>query len=177
VSALGRRGIGALIAVTLLVLGVFQGFVVVGVAAPLASHLLHPAVGVVMAGAFVRVLTSGRTSFLEHPALRLAGIVSYGVYLFHWPVLELGLRASGIAPGRVASPVLAVAVVCGLAMVAFVVGTASYVVVERPFLRLARAPSGEVVIDLRDADSVDRRANLGPCPTTAISTTSSARSA
>ena len=175
VAALARRGVGLVIAAALLVLGVFQGYVLDGMAHPLASHLLHPVVAVVMAAAFVRILTADRASFLEHPGLRLAGIVSYGVYLFHWPVLELGLRASGIVAGRAASPILAVAVVLGLSVVAFVVGTVCYVVVERPFLRIARAPSSEVVIDLRDAAPVRERANLGPCPTTAISTTSSAR--
>ena len=147
VTALGRRGMGLVLGVTLLVLGVFQGFVLDGLAPPLASHLLHPVVGIVMAAAFVRILTSDRRSVLEHPGLRLAGIVSYGVYLFHWPVLELGLKASGIEPGDAGSPLLAAATVLGLSLVAFVVGTVCYVLVERPFLRIGRPP---VVIDLRD---------------------------
>jgi peptidoglycan/LPS O-acetylase OafA/YrhL len=177
VAALRRRGVGVVIGVTLLVLGVFQGFVLEGLAPPLASHLLHPAVAIVVAGAFVRILTADRTSFLEHPGLRLAGLVSYGVYLFHWPVLALGLRASGIEPGRAGPPLLAAAVVLALSVVAFLVGTVSYVVVERPFLRIGRTPTPGLGIDLRDAARVHRRANLGACPTTATSTTSSARPA
>ena len=157
VAALGRRGIGALLAVTLLVLGVFQGFVLDGLAHPLASHLLHPVVAIVMAAAFVRILTADRSSFLEHPGLRLAGIVSYGVYLFHWPVLELGLRAAGIEPGRAGSPALAVATVLGLSLVAFLLGTASYVLVERPFLQIGRStPATPAVIDLTDAALAQR---------------------
>ena len=158
VTFLGRRGMGIVLAVALLVLGVFQGFVLDGLAHPLASHLLHPIVAIAMAGAFVRVLTAERASALEHPALRLAGLVSYGVYLYHWPVLELGLRASGIEPGRAGSPIVAVGAVLGLSIVAFVLGTVSYVLVERPFLQLGRRPSERaaeetpVVIDLRDAE-------------------------
>jgi peptidoglycan/LPS O-acetylase OafA/YrhL len=153
VTGLGRRGVGLGMAATLLVLGVFQGFVLDGLAHPLASHLLHPVVAIVMAAVFVRVLTSDRPTFLEHPALRFAGIVSYGVYLFHWPVLELGLRASGIERGDAGSPVLALAVVVGLTSVAFVVGTVSYVVVERRFLVVGRRPSPPppAVIDLTDS--------------------------
>ena len=179
VVALGRRGVGVGLAVTLLVLGVFQGYVLDGLAHPLASHLLHPVVAVAMAAVFVRVLTADRPSFLEHPALRLAGIVSYGVYLFHWPVLEVGLDAAGIEAGHAGSPVLALAIVLVLSLVAFLIGTLSYVLVERPFLGIARAPA---VIDLTDAAVSERspdrrpdRANLGECPTTATSTTSSAR--
>lgn len=156
VTFLGRRGMGVIVAVALVVLGVFQGFVLDGLSHPLASHLLHPVVGLVMAAAFVRILTAERTSFLEHPALRLAGLVSYGVYLYHWPVLELGLRASGIEAGRAGSPTFALAVVLGLSVVAFLVGTVSYVLVERPFLRVGRdrdaaVASVPVVIDLTDS--------------------------
>ena len=148
VAALARRGVGLVIASALLVLGVFQGYVLDGLAHPLASHLLHPVVAVLMAAAFVRVLTADRRSFLEHPALRLAGIISYSVYLFHWPVLAIGLDAAGIEPGRAAPATFAVAMVLGLSLVAFLIGAVSYVLVERRFMSVARpAPA---VIDLRD---------------------------
>ena len=162
VAWLGRRGVGVVIAVTLVLLGVFQGVVLDGLAHPLASHLLHPVVAILMAAVFVRVLTADRPSFLEHPALRLAGLVSFGVYLYHWPVLELGLRASGIEAGHAGSPLFALAVVLGLSIVAFLLGTISYVLVERPFLQLGRAsqpqPDTPVVIDLTDdAEAAGRR--------------------
>ena len=162
VGLLGRRGMGLVLAAALLVLGVFQGFVLDGLAHPLASHLLHPVVAILMAAVFVRVLTADRPSFLEHPALRLAGLVSFGVYLYHWPVLELGLRASGIEAGHAGSPLFALAVVLGLSIVAFLLGTISYVLVERPFLQLGRAsqpqPDTPVVIDLTDdAEAAGRR--------------------
>jgi hypothetical protein len=117
----------------------------------LIGKFLHPAVALVMAALFVRMLTTERMAFLAHPGLRLAGLVSYGVYLFHWPVLDLGLRAAGIEAGNAGSPALALVVVLGLSLLAFVIGTVSYVVVERPFLQIGRAPVREV-IDLRDAD-------------------------
>jgi peptidoglycan/LPS O-acetylase OafA/YrhL len=152
VRVLGRRGVGVALGAVLLLLGVYQGAVLAGhrIGPPPLTHLLHPVVAVVMAAALVRVLTSPRGAVLEHPALRLAGLVSYGVYLFHWPVLELGLRFAGVEPGAASLPA-AVAALAGLSMVAFLVGTASYLAVERPFLRIGRRPaSAPVVIDLRD---------------------------
>ena len=162
VAWLGARGVGAFLAATLVALGVYQGALLDGMEHGLVGKFLHPAVALVMAALFVRMLTTGRMAFLSHPGLRLAGLVSYGVYLFHWPVLDLGLRAAGIEAGNAGSPALALLVVLGLSLVAFVIGTVSYVVVERPFLQFGRtspppsapapAPAPEEVIDLRDAE-------------------------
>jgi peptidoglycan/LPS O-acetylase OafA/YrhL len=71
---------------------------------------------------------------LENPALRLAGLVSYSVYLWHYPVLHWGLRRWGATPGGDAgatAPAIAVALVG----VAFAVGAVTYLLVERPALR------------------------------------------
>jgi peptidoglycan/LPS O-acetylase OafA/YrhL len=149
------RGAGIALAVALLALGVYQGAILDRGSHGAVSHLLHPAVGVVMAALFVRALVGDGLRFLSHPWLRAAGLVSYGVYLFHWPVLAGGLGALGIRPGWGGPPIVALGGVAVLAVLAFVAGTVSYLVVERPFLRLGgRAP---VVIDLRDdvVDTVD----------------------
>jgi peptidoglycan/LPS O-acetylase OafA/YrhL len=163
VGWLGRRHVGVLLAVALGALGLYQGALLDGLDHGLPAKFLHPAVALVMAALFVRALTTDRMAFLRHPGLRLAGLVSYGVYLFHWPVLEGGLGAAGIEAGAVTSPVLAVIVVLGLSLVAFVVGTVSYVLVERPFLQIGRRPAADPpvpgVIDLREG--VDADANDG----------------
>jgi peptidoglycan/LPS O-acetylase OafA/YrhL len=128
-----RRGMGWVLVSLLLALGVWQGAILDGHAAAL-SALLHPLVGVVMAGLLLRVLTSERRSFLEAPALRLAGLVSYGVYLFHYPVLEYGLRWAGLGPSAPHPAYLSIAVAGALTVASFVVGGLSYVIVERPFV-------------------------------------------
>lgn len=156
VALLQRRGLGALLVLALLGLGTYQGAILDGIGHGASSKLLHPAVALVMAAMFVRILTrpraeeGGRSSFLEHPGLRLAGLVSYGVYLFHYPVLIHGFAAAGIEAGDGSAPARVAAVVLALALVSFLIGAASYVIVERRFLQTAKAPAGPPVIDLRD---------------------------
>src|SRR5687768_50557 len=86
VAFLQRRGLGALLGLALVGLGTYQGAILDGIGHGPFSKLLHPAVALVVAAMFVRILTrprpeASRTSYLEHPGLRLAGLVSYGVYL------------------------------------------------------------------------------------------------
>jgi peptidoglycan/LPS O-acetylase OafA/YrhL len=150
-SLVRRSGAGVVLAAALLALGVYQGAVLDHGAHSVVSHLLHPAVGFVMAGLFVRALTTASLSFLAHPLLRAAGLVSYGVYLFHFPVLDRGLSLFGLDPARGASSAVSViAALAFLTVVAFALGTLSYVLIERPFLRLGRgdATPARPVIDL-----------------------------
>jgi peptidoglycan/LPS O-acetylase OafA/YrhL len=68
--------------------------------------------------------------------LRAVGLVSYGVYLWHYPVIRL-LEVEGGGPLSGPEQVLATALSLALAAL-------SYVVVERPLLRLKRRfPPGE----------------------------------
>lgn len=155
VALLQRRGLGLLLGAALVGLGTYQGAILDGIGHGPFSKLLHPAVALVMAAMFVRILTrprpdEGRGSYLEHPGLRLAGLVSYGVYLFHYPVLIHGFKAAGIAAGDGSAPIRVAAVVLALTIVSFVIGTASYVLVERRFLQTSKAPTAPPVIDLRD---------------------------
>lgn len=157
VTALGRRGVGVALVVALLALGSFQGAVLDGLGHGPLSKLLHPMVALVMAALFVRLLTAerpddGHASFLEHPFLRFAGLVSYGVYLFHYPVLVHGLAAAGISAGDGSAPLRVAVVVVGLTVASFLLGTASYVFVERRFLQVAGPEANPPVIDLRESE-------------------------
>ena len=70
---------------------------------------------------------------LEWPPIVFLGVISYGVYLWHWPfILWLGVRnpQAGNAFGR---SLLAVALTIGVA-------TASFYVIERPIRRGRRVP-------------------------------------
>jgi peptidoglycan/LPS O-acetylase OafA/YrhL len=154
VAFVQRRGAGVALGAVLLALGVYQGALLDHGAHGPVSHLLHPAVGAVMTALFVRALTTDSLAFLARPSLRAAGLVSYGVYLFHFPVLANGLWLFGVEPGGGSSVPSTIAVLVVLVVLAFVVGTVSYLVVERPFLRLGRSAPAPPVIDLRDVDTV-----------------------
>jgi peptidoglycan/LPS O-acetylase OafA/YrhL len=155
---LQARGMGVLLVVALLGLGSFEGAVLDGVGHGPMSKLLHTGVALVLGGILVRLLTTaggerGRSSFLEHPALRFAGLVSYGVYLCHYPLLHHGLAALGIEAGDGTTPLRAGLAVVAIGVGAFVLGTASYVLVERRFLRTGRPVAAPTVIDLRESSA------------------------
>ena len=162
------RGVGVALVAVLLGLGVWQGAILDGHGVA-ASPLLHSAVGLVMAAILLRLMTSGRSTFLEHPGLRLAGFISYGVYLFHYPILEYGFDWIGISADNPGPAWLGLASTAALTLVSFIAGGASYVLVERPFFRRkAQGPP------------IERQPTRTLSPwsmTTATSTTSSASSA
>lgn len=85
------------------------------------------------------VSTPGRDPIFHNRALGFLGVISYGLYLWHFPIMwHLGFTDSRPYPG----PVLAVV---GVAM-SVAVAWASYVWVERRFLRRsARAAAAESV--------------------------------
>lgn len=147
VALLATRWTAVCLWVSLALLGLLQGAVIEGVAVGTAP-LLHPGVSLVMAAWIVRLLTSPRESVLCHPVLRLMGLVSYGTYLFHFPLLVHGLRLSGSADAAAPMSLFVVLILLGLA---FLAGAASYRFVERPFLRSGVSPAPAApVIDLRD---------------------------
>lgn len=152
VAGLRRRGMGVVLMAALVALGAFQGAVLDGVGHGPASKLLQTMVALVLGGLLVRLLTRPRgRSSLEHPALRLVGVVSYGVYLYHYPLLRYGLALVGVEAGDGTPAWLAVPAVAAIALVAFLCGAASYVLVERRFLH-RRPVESPPVIDLREPD-------------------------
>jgi peptidoglycan/LPS O-acetylase OafA/YrhL len=173
VRMLQPRAVGIALVVALISLGVWQGAILAGTAKAHA-YLLHPAVGLVMAAILLRLMTLGRPTFLEHPGLRLAGIVSYGVYLFHYPILEYGFRWIGIGARDPGPAYLMIAATITLTLVSFIVGGASYALVERPFFR--RKVEAPVPQGPRGDRQPTRTLTAWPM-STATSTTSSARSA
>ncbi|MFT3896962.1 MAG: acyltransferase family protein [Thermomonas sp.] len=65
------------------------------------------------------------------------GLVSYSLYLWHWPLLAM-YRATSIGEGDIR-------VRLGLCLVALLLSVASYRYVEQPFRRLARVGNGRTV--------------------------------
>ncbi len=144
VEAVQRRGAGVALFVALIGLGAYEGAVLDGVGHGLGSKLLHTFVAGVLSLLLLRGLTAmpkmsdggaPRAAILEHPSLRLAGLVSYGVYLFHYPVLQYGLRAAGVSYGSPVAPARALLAVAALTAVSFAAGIASYLIIERRFVR------------------------------------------
>jgi peptidoglycan/LPS O-acetylase OafA/YrhL len=162
VAWLRGRGMGVVLVAAFAGLGAFEGAVLDGVGHGAASKLLHTMVALVLGALLVRLLTprpeaatrSAASALLEHPALRLAGLVSYGVYLCHYPLLHHGLAAAGIEAGDGTSVWRAVPAVLAIALAAFLCGAASYVLVERRFLQPKRPVASPPVIDLRDRELV-----------------------
>lgn len=114
----------------------------------------------VVVGAVVRSPSGPVARLFDLPALRLLGIVSYGTYLWHWPLYLV------LSPDRMGFDGVALAV---LRMgVSIAVGVASYVWLERPVRRaalserrggaLALAGAAAVVIGLLAATGLPRRA-------------------
>jgi peptidoglycan/LPS O-acetylase OafA/YrhL len=105
---------------------------------------LHPLVGLLVAAGLVALCTSARRgrSVFDAKPLRLAGLVSYSLYLWHVPILVHGLRWAGVeAPFGPRD-----AVVIAFALAACVaVAVLSYAFVERPFLQHRRQPVAEPV--------------------------------
>lgn len=99
--------------------------------------LLHAVVGLAVAGLVVRRLCngSGRTDLLRSRVLGGLGLVSYSLYLWHWPLLaEAATRWEPTVP-----------VLTGAVSVALLVSVVSYALLERPFLRKVPARGDQVL--------------------------------
>lgn len=86
--------------------------------------LLHPIAGLLIAGLLVRVVCTGRASILRNRVLTGLGLLSYSLYLWHWPVIAEATDRWGQTPQVIAAAM-------GVAVAASIV---SYVFLERPFL-------------------------------------------
>ena len=83
--------------------------------------------------------SEGRPSAMAGPALRGAGLVSYSLYLWHYPILAASVAWLGVSQ----TPLMTIpAVLFGLAASALVTAV-SYRWIERPLLHGRRAPAPE----------------------------------
>jgi peptidoglycan/LPS O-acetylase OafA/YrhL len=100
----------------------------------LAEHLIFPLVGLLLAlpAAFGDPRRGLPRRILGHPLLAWVGLVSYGVFLWHQPLMTPLLNHGGdtIIPGM---PFVSLLV--SLGAVSLAIAAASYYVVERPILR------------------------------------------
>jgi peptidoglycan/LPS O-acetylase OafA/YrhL len=103
---------------------------------------LHPLIGVCIAVALVHVLSRPDAApVLTDSRLRWFGTISFGLYLWHYPILDHGLRWARDAtslPTAVSTTLAVPVLVAASVGVAFV----SYTLVERRFL-VRRTPAGD----------------------------------
>ncbi|MGH8998944.1 MAG: acyltransferase family protein [Acidimicrobiia bacterium] len=118
-----------------LAVGVHQGASEFGGAGRMPfAEWMHPIAGLAFAGIIVRATCLAREPKRSRSFLASTGVVSYGLYLWHLPILETGLRATGF--DRADAPAAALPVVLVVLILAIVaVANFSYRFVEAPFLR------------------------------------------
>ena len=92
------------------------------------------------AALILHLLTSTRHRWLERRSLRALGLISFSLYLWHYPILRRGipwaLRFEPV-PDVVWKPM----VIVGFVALSVAVAVLSYLVVERPFA--AKKPSSK----------------------------------
>lgn len=117
----------------LLAVGLYHGSRFSSTGPQTLAVLVHPLAGVLIAALLVRAVTAGRTAGAAVSALGPVGVVSFSLYLWHYPVLRHGLGFLGLDEAGV--PVLAVvAGVVVLVAASGALAVLSYRLVERPFL-------------------------------------------
>jgi peptidoglycan/LPS O-acetylase OafA/YrhL len=162
VRALRQPWLGVTIPLAMLAVGTYHGWRLHGGSRELAlDPLLHPVYGILAAAAIVHLLTRSGPARLQHRSLRLLGLVSFSLYLWHWPILSHGMpwaRRHEMLPAPIWVPLSAVAFVA----IALLVATASYVLVERPFLAHGRASKAEPASAKADVAPIAPMGARGP---------------
>jgi len=130
-----RRYVFIAACVAIVAFGTYHGASLGMAANPIADAFVHPVVGVCAAIALLHILTTARWSVLGNSTLRWFGTVSFGLYLWHYPILDYGLRwtRTQIPEPNITQTVLAVLILCMCSVGAAAI---SYWLVERPFLSL-----------------------------------------
>jgi peptidoglycan/LPS O-acetylase OafA/YrhL len=155
------RWFGVAIAATMLAVGTYHGWQIQGGRAHSFDPLLHPVFGILAAAAIVHVLSRTGGPRLDHRGLRLLGLVSFSLYVWHWPILRYGIpwaRGFDVLPGAIWEPLTVLACVA----IAFVVAAVSYLLVERPFLVQRRAARTEPTVSKADVATIPSAGRRGP---------------
>jgi peptidoglycan/LPS O-acetylase OafA/YrhL len=142
VEVLTTKGVLPALSLALLAVGTYHGATFQHPIDALWPDLVHPVAALLMAGILVRLVAGPPVRVLEHPALVWLGGISFSLYLWHYVIIDQGLRATGGYDGPMAQ---AVAMCVVLVAAAVAVSALSQRFVERPALRhrtraRARAP-------------------------------------
>ncbi len=142
VSAAGHPVVPWIALATLAGLSHLQGSMLGTARDDWVAAALHPAVSLAFAALVLHLTLRPSPRFLENDGLRFIALISYSVYLWHFPILSEGLEAAGL-DGTGATQIGEVGlVVAGLLVLVLVVSALSYLVGERPAMSSACAPGG-----------------------------------
>ena len=110
------------------------GIVAVGAYANRFSLFAPLATSLMTAAMIIRLQSpvSATVSFLAAEPVRYVGKISYGLYLYHWPIFMLGEKWKPHNSHHLYA--------AGLIVLIFVAAALSYEFVEKPFLRLKGRP-------------------------------------
>lgn len=90
--------------------------------------------------------TSVTASFLSLSPMRWTGLISYSLYLWHWPVLVFFRHANGAAPGNVEG--------LGIIAASFILAYLTWRFVEKPMRRPWRSPVAAILAGVAAAGVV-----------------------
>jgi peptidoglycan/LPS O-acetylase OafA/YrhL len=156
VDVLTTKGVLPVLALGLLAIGTYHGATFEHPVDGLMPNLVHPAAAVLMAGILVRLVAGPPVKVLEHPALVWVGGISFSLYLWHYPIIDQGLKRTGGADGPMVQAVLTCLV---LVVLAVGVAVLSQRLVEAPTHRRrakarARSPIVQAELALQDLQEV-----------------------
>ena len=138
-----RPWFGILVGLAMVALGAYHGSTLGASRGNGFDPLLHPLFGLLSAAGILHLLTRAPRAWTQHRSLRALGLISFSLYLWHYPILKNGIPwALGVDP--VPAAIWVPLVIAAFVTLALAVATASYLLVERPFL--GKKPTSKAVL-------------------------------
>lgn len=138
VRAVIRPGVGWALVLAMGAIGVYHGSTY---GRPETTHIegtLHIVASFVLAAMVIRLVCGPAGTVCDRPWLRFFGLISYSIYLWHYPVLEHGLPVLGLASEGATTGSLAGLAAAMLVLLSLGAGLLAYLLIERPFLNIQR---------------------------------------